>query len=88
MELIPDLHILEDEPAAPRPGSDAEPVAARTNSSGRSSGDQDLDARRTPSQETAGHRQVYIETYGCQMNVSDSEIVASVLRKNGFGLKL
>jgi tRNA-2-methylthio-N6-dimethylallyladenosine synthase len=26
----------------------------------------------------------YIESYGCQMNVSDSEIVASVLNKNGF----
>ncbi len=33
-----------------------------------------------------GGRQVYIETYGCQMNVSDSEIVASVLREHGFGL--
>ncbi|MDX2128752.1 MAG: tRNA (N6-isopentenyl adenosine(37)-C2)-methylthiotransferase MiaB [Chloroherpetonaceae bacterium] len=29
---------------------------------------------------------VYVETYGCQMNFSDSEIVASVLRKDGFGL--
>lgn len=26
----------------------------------------------------------YIESYGCQMNFSDSEIVASVLRDNGF----
>lgn len=86
MELIPDLHILEDESAAPRPAPDAEAVAARANASGRSSGDQDLDARRTTSREAAGYRQVYIETYGCQMNVSDSEIVASVLRKNGFGL--
>ena len=27
---------------------------------------------------------VYIETYGCQMNVGDSEIVASILKKNGW----
>ena len=29
---------------------------------------------------------VYLETYGCQMNVSDSEIVASILSKEGYGL--
>ncbi|MCB9033240.1 MAG: tRNA (N6-isopentenyl adenosine(37)-C2)-methylthiotransferase MiaB [Chitinophagales bacterium] len=28
----------------------------------------------------------YIESYGCQMNFSDSEIVASILSKEGFGL--
>ena len=39
----------------------------------------------TPSESEAG-RSVYLETYGCQMNVSDSEIVASVLRENGYGL--
>lgn len=27
---------------------------------------------------------LYIETYGCQMNVNDSEVVASILGKNGF----
>ena len=27
----------------------------------------------------------YIESYGCQMNFSDSEIVASILAKDGFG---
>lgn len=30
------------------------------------------------------HRKVYIETYGCQMNISDSEIVLSVLSDFGF----
>lgn len=29
---------------------------------------------------------VYIETFGCQMNVSDSEVVAAILRMNGFAL--
>ncbi len=27
---------------------------------------------------------VYIETYGCQMNLSDSEIVSSILEKSGY----
>ncbi len=46
----------------------------------------DPDAPALTSEEVPGPRSVYIETYGCQMNVSDSEIVASVLRENGFGL--
>ena len=29
-------------------------------------------------------KQLYIESYGCQMNFSDSEIVSSILRKDGF----
>jgi tRNA-2-methylthio-N6-dimethylallyladenosine synthase len=30
-------------------------------------------------------RRFYIESYGCQMNFSDSEIVASILTEEGFG---
>ena len=30
------------------------------------------------------NRKIYIESYGCQMNFSDSEIVASILMKEGF----
>ena len=30
-------------------------------------------------------RKFYIESYGCQMNFSDSEIVASILQEEGFG---
>ena len=26
----------------------------------------------------------YIETYGCQMNVYDSELVSSLLKKSGY----
>ena len=31
-----------------------------------------------------GTKKLYIESYGCQMNFSDSEIVASVLGKEGY----
>ncbi len=34
----------------------------------------------------SGLPQVFIETYGCQMNVSDSEVVLSVLQKAGYAL--
>ncbi len=47
---------------------------------------EDPDTARLPREGANGHRNVYLETYGCQMNVSDSEIVASVLRRAGFGL--
>ena len=30
-------------------------------------------------------RRFYIESYGCQMNFADSEVVASILHKEGFG---
>jgi len=46
----------------------------------------DLDAPKQVAVTSSGKRNVYLETYGCQMNVSDSEIVASVLRENGYGL--
>ena len=29
---------------------------------------------------------VYIETYGCQMNVNDSEVILSILQENGYAL--
>jgi 2-methylthioadenine synthetase len=34
--------------------------------------------------QSEGARKLYIESYGCQMNFSDSEIVASILSKEGF----
>ncbi len=33
---------------------------------------------------TGKDRKLYIESYGCQMNFSDSEIVSSIMEKNGF----
>ena len=32
----------------------------------------------------AAAKKLYLESYGCQMNFSDSEIVASILQKEGF----
>ncbi|MTI20127.1 tRNA (N6-isopentenyl adenosine(37)-C2)-methylthiotransferase MiaB [Fulvivirga sp. RKSG066] len=33
---------------------------------------------------TGKERKLYIESYGCQMNFSDSEIVTSIMQENGF----
>ncbi|MEQ9165218.1 MAG: tRNA (N6-isopentenyl adenosine(37)-C2)-methylthiotransferase MiaB, partial [Fulvivirga sp.] len=33
---------------------------------------------------TGKSRKLYIESYGCQMNFSDSEIVSSIMAENGF----
>lgn len=33
---------------------------------------------------TGKNRKLYIESYGCQMNFSDSEIVSSIMKENGF----
>lgn len=33
---------------------------------------------------TLGNKKLYIETYGCQMNVADSEVVASIMEMDGY----
>jgi tRNA-2-methylthio-N6-dimethylallyladenosine synthase len=40
--------------------------------------------KTTIEENTGKKRKLYIESYGCQMNFSDSEIVASILKKDGF----
>lgn len=39
----------------------------------------------SPSKPGNFNRHFYIESYGCQMNFSDSEIVASILQESGYG---
>jgi tRNA-2-methylthio-N6-dimethylallyladenosine synthase len=45
-----------------------------------------LELPRTSVEEenTTGKRKLYIESYGCQMNFSDSEIVTSILQEGGY----
>ncbi|MBR4069871.1 MAG: tRNA (N6-isopentenyl adenosine(37)-C2)-methylthiotransferase MiaB, partial [Bacteroidaceae bacterium] len=31
-------------------------------------------------------KRLFIETYGCQMNVADSEVVASIMEMHGYHL--
>ena len=74
MEPIEDLDVLDEERVRQREaGADAPD-------------DENLDRVKHGYDATAGDKQVYIETYGCQMNVNDSGIVASVLEKSGYGL--
>lgn len=42
------------------------------------------EVRISKEENTGKSRKLYIESYGCQMNFSDSEIVTSILQKNGF----
>lgn len=45
---------------------------------------QACDYKTTEEENTGKTKKLYIESYGCQMNFSDSEIVASIMKENGF----
>ncbi|MEO9485410.1 MAG: tRNA (N6-isopentenyl adenosine(37)-C2)-methylthiotransferase MiaB [Ekhidna sp.] len=47
--------------------------------------DASCDFKTTEEDGGSATRKLYIESYGCQMNFSDSEIVTSILKKEGFG---
>jgi tRNA-2-methylthio-N6-dimethylallyladenosine synthase len=36
------------------------------------------------SEDATGKKKLFIESYGCQMNFSDSEVVASIMKKDGY----
>jgi tRNA-2-methylthio-N6-dimethylallyladenosine synthase len=42
------------------------------------------DFKTTGDENTGKSKKLYIESYGCAMNFSDSEIVASIMKENGF----
>lgn len=45
---------------------------------------QTCDFKVTQEENTGKSKKLYIESYGCQMNFSDSEIVASIMKESGF----
>lgn len=45
---------------------------------------ENVDEAKVTQAQGNGKRKVYIESYGCQMNFADSEVVASILMKEGF----
>jgi tRNA-2-methylthio-N6-dimethylallyladenosine synthase len=45
-----------------------------------------MDANRLISQPDGAPRKAYVETYGCQMNVSDGELMQGILAAQGFQL--
>jgi tRNA-2-methylthio-N6-dimethylallyladenosine synthase len=45
---------------------------------------QAVDYKTTQEENTGKSKKIYIESYGCQMNFSDSEIVASIMKENGY----
>ncbi len=47
--------------------------------------DRNEEVKITENSMERGRRQLYIESYGCQMNFSDSEIVSSIMAKEGYG---
>ena len=42
--------------------------------------------KTTPETSTGNARKLYVESYGCQMNLADSEVVTAIMQKNGFDL--
>ncbi len=50
--------------------------------------DNNKEKRKRDFNKTENHRKVYIETYGCQMNFSDTEIILSVLSDYGYNESL
>jgi len=73
MQPISDIQILDDD-------------LKRERAQEKGLDPEELDRPKSGYAEVDGARTVFLETYGCQMNVSDSEIVASVLQANGYGL--
>ncbi|TGD79318.1 tRNA (N6-isopentenyl adenosine(37)-C2)-methylthiotransferase MiaB [Hymenobacter wooponensis] len=63
-----------DTPALPTPSVEANTHAHEPSG----------EVRVSPATRTGRKRKLYIESYGCQMNFSDSEIVSSILFEQGF----
>lgn len=51
----------------------------------KNEGTEQCDFKTSVNDGTKSSSKLYIESYGCQMNFSDSEIVTSILKNEGFG---
>ena len=47
---------------------------------------EETDVVTADSKSAINDKKLFIETYGCQMNVADSEVVASIMEMDGYGL--
>src|SRR5690606_38516743 len=45
-----------------------------------------MDLPHTMTQRSQPRRRAYVETYGCQMNISDAELMQGILAAQGFDL--
>ena len=45
-----------------------------------------MEATEIPVGQLVAEKKLFIETYGCQMNVADSEVVASIMQMAGYTL--
>ena len=43
-----------------------------------------INSKKTTSSSIQNSKKLYIQSYGCQMNFADSEVVASILKKEGY----
>jgi tRNA-2-methylthio-N6-dimethylallyladenosine synthase len=69
MELIKDIALIVEE---------EKPAHTHTHEAS-------CEVKTSKNNHKSGQRKLYIESYGCQMNFSDSEIVAAIMQENGFG---
>ena len=71
-------------PLQPRKDYEMSDIIQDINILGNGSSDELCEVRITKDTSTGKNRKLYIESYGCQMNFSDSEIVSSIMAENGF----
>ncbi len=77
MELIKDIELLT---AVEEKGHTHTHAHTHTHSHEAS-----CEVKTSKDNHQTGQRKLYIESYGCQMNFSDSEIVAAIMQEHGFG---
>ncbi len=78
MNLIQDIDIITDIVKNPT-------IHKHTHTNSHTLEGENCEVKTSADNHKIGQRKLYIESYGCQMNFSDSEIVASIMQENGFG---